>query len=98
MMKYVQGVISLIGERLKALAQKNVVVSKPVSLGTRHVLTLCELRLSFGGGGGSGEGEGADAAQGGQGTGGGAGGSAKATPVAVIVADGRDVRIAPIGH
>jgi uncharacterized spore protein YtfJ len=92
-MKDAKGIVSLIGERLKTLAQSNAVVSKPISVGDRHILPLCELSLGFGGGGGTSEGLGEDEQQNGQGAGSGVGGSAKATPVAVVVVDGQDVRI-----
>jgi uncharacterized spore protein YtfJ len=92
-----KGIMSLIGERLKTLARSNAVVSKPISVGNRHVLPLCELSLSFGGGGGTGEGLEKGEQHDGQGTGGGAGGSAKAVPVAVVVVDGSDVRIETFG-
>lgn len=87
-MNEVKTIIAMISERLKRMAQSNAVVSKPISFGDRHVLPLCELSLGFGGGGGSGE----DPENGG-GTGGGTGGCAKATPVAVIVVDGPNVRV-----
>lgn len=81
--------------RLKTLARGNAVVSKPISVADRHVLPLCELSFGFGGGGGIGETEedGADGAPKGKGMGGGAGGGAKVTPVAVLVADGDDLRL-----
>lgn len=92
-MEHVKGIISLIGERLKSLAQGNVVATEPLSAGDRHVLALCELTLSIGGGGGIGEELRDDEHQNGKGIGGGVGGGAKATPVAVVVADGDNVRI-----
>jgi uncharacterized spore protein YtfJ len=96
-MRDVKGIVSLIGERLKTLAQSNTVVSKSLSVGDRHVLPLCELSLTFGGGGGTSEGLSDTDQQNGQGAGGGVGGSAKATPVAVVIVDGRDVRIETFG-
>jgi uncharacterized spore protein YtfJ len=96
-MNEVKSVISMIGDRLKKMAQSNAVVSRPISFGDRHVLPLCELSLGFGGGGGSGEEAGNGDQSGGQGTGGGTAGSARATPVAVIVIDGQDVRIESLG-
>lgn len=96
-MKHVKDIISLVGERLKTLAAGNVVATEPMSVGDRHVLALCELSLSIGGGGGSGEEVRNDADRNGQGTGGGVAGGAKAVPVAVVVAEGRDVRIETFG-
>jgi uncharacterized spore protein YtfJ len=96
-MKQAKGIVTLLGERLTALAKGSAVATEPISVGDRHVLALCELTLSFGGGGGSGE----DLKNGeqhkGEGIGGGAGGGAKATPVAVVVADGDEVRIETFG-
>lgn len=96
-MNYVKGIISLLGERLKSLAQGNAVATRPISMGDRHVLALCELTLSIGGGGGAGEELGNDEHQNGKGIGGAAGGGAKAMPVAVVVADGDSVRIETLG-
>ena len=96
-MKDVKGIVSLIGERLKTLAESNAVVSKPISVGDRHVLPLCELSLGFGGGGGTSEGLVEDEQKNGQGAGSGVGGTAKATPVAVVVADAQGVRIETFG-
>ena len=96
-MKHVKGIISLVGDRLKSLAQGNIVATEPISVGDRHVLALCELTLSFGGGGGTGEELRNGERQNGKGIGGGVGGGAKATPVAVVVADGDNVRIETFG-
>jgi uncharacterized spore protein YtfJ len=96
-MKHVKGIISLVGGRLKSLAQGNVVATDPLSVGDRHVLALCELTLNIGGGGGAGEELRNGEHQNGKGIGGGVGGGAKATPVAVVVADGDNVRIETFG-
>lgn len=96
-MEYVKGIISLVGERLKSLAQGNLVATEPISVGDRHVLALCELTLSFGGGGGTGEELRNGEHQKGKGIGSGVGGAAKATPVAVVVADGDNVHIETFG-
>jgi uncharacterized spore protein YtfJ len=93
----VKSVIAMMGERLKKMAQNNAVVSKPISFGDRHVLPLCEISLAFGGGGGTGEETGGGEQAAGQGTGSATVGSARATPVVVIVVEGRDVRIEPLG-
>jgi uncharacterized spore protein YtfJ len=92
-MEHVNEILSFLGERLKTMAKANAVTAKPISAGDRHVMPLCELSLGFGGGGGTGEGLGEDEQKENQGTGGGVGGAAKATPVAVVIADGDDVRI-----
>jgi uncharacterized spore protein YtfJ len=96
-MNDINDVITMIRDRLKKLAQSNAVVSKPISIGDRHVLPLCELGMGFGGGGGTGEDTGDKAQNKGQGTGGGTAGSAKATPIAVVVVDGNQVRIEALG-
>ena len=93
----VKEIIFLIGERLKKLASSNAIVSKPISVGNRHVLPLCELSISLGGGGGTSEGIEKGEQREGQGSGSGAGGSAKAVPVAAVVVDGNDVRIETFG-
>ena len=71
-------------------------VGKPVSVGDRHVVALCELSLAFGGCGGSG---GFDVKPGKarKGVGGGAGGGAKAKPVAVLVVEGGKARLERLG-
>jgi len=96
-MEHVKGIISLLGQRLTSLAKGSVVATEPISVGDHHVLALCELSLSIGGGGGAGE----DLKNGdqpkGEGIGGGVGGGAKAVPVAVVVAEGNNVRIETFG-
>jgi len=96
-MKHLKEMFEAVTSRLKTLAGRNAVVAKPISVGDRHVLTLCELSLGFGGLGGSGEGkeEGEGA---GAGSGGGAGGRATACPVAVLVVDNGKVRLENLGH
>jgi uncharacterized spore protein YtfJ len=89
-------IIALIGDRLKTMARSNAIASQPISIGNRHVLPLCKLKLSFGGGGGGSEGS-SEEGQNNQGMGSGVGGSAKIVPVAVVVVDGDDVRIESFG-
>lgn len=98
-MKEIKELFAAVSERLQRLARSGAVVAKPISVGSRHVIPLCELRLGFGGGGGHGTGE-ADAGGSGTGTGtgGGAGGGAKATPVAVLVVEDGRVRLETLGH
>jgi len=95
-MKHVKDLIGTVSERLERLAKGNAVVSKPISLGDRHVVPLCELSVGFGGGGGKGEGEG-DAEGPMAGTGVAVGGGAKAAPVAVLVIENGKVRIETLG-
>ncbi|MFO0745992.1 MAG: spore germination protein GerW family protein [Myxococcota bacterium] len=95
-MRYVKEMFEAVTGRLKALALRNAVVAKPISVGDRHVLTLCELSVGFGGVGGRGEGQ--EEGQGsGTGGGGGAGGRAAACPVAVLVIEGGKVRLEHLG-
>lgn len=99
-MEEIKELFAAISERLKRMAQANAVVAKPISVGDRHVIPLCELKLAFGGGGGRAEGEG-KAKEGlgaGMGMGGGTGGGAKACPVAVIVVEGNKVRLERLGR
>ena len=97
-MDHIKNLLAAISQRFKKLAEANAVVAKPISVGDRHVVPLCELSLAFGGGGGTGEmqnekGTGETAT----GTGGGAGGGAKATPVAVIVVENGKARLEKVG-
>jgi len=92
-MEHLKNMIALLGERLKSVASGNAVVAKPVSVGDRHIVPLCELGLGFGGGGGSGGG-----GKQGKGAGAGAGGGAKASPIAVLVIEGDKVRLEKIGR
>jgi len=94
--KHVKAMFEAVTARLKGLVLKNAVVSKPISVGDRHVVTLCELSVGFGGFGG--QGEGAEDGQGkGAGQGGLAAGRAAACPVAVLVIDNGKVRIEHLG-
>ncbi|MDH5490359.1 MAG: spore germination protein GerW family protein [Myxococcales bacterium] len=96
-MEQVKNLIGLISERLKAIAGGNAVVAKPVSLGDRHVVPLCELSIAFAGAGATAEGkDGGGQLGGGQGQG--AGGGAKASPIAVLVIEGEKVRLEKIGR
>lgn len=98
-MDAIKNLLASVGERLAGLARTNAVVARTISVGDRHVLPLCELTVGFAGGGGQGEATEASAEIGtGKGTGGVAGGMAKASPVAVIIVDGTDVRIESLGH
>ncbi len=81
-------------ERFTSLAKRNAVVAKPISIGDRHVLPLCELGLGMGAGMGQGQSTEGDQ---GKGSGGGGGGGAKVTPVAVLVIDGNTVRLEKLG-
>lgn len=94
-MEHVRSLIELLKVRLKKVAGGNAVVAKPVSVGDRHVVPLCELGITFGGGGGEGR-----TKRGPAGSGAGAlvGGGAKATPVAVVVIEGDQVRIEKVGR
>lgn len=95
-MKHLRELLTTVSDRLSGLVKRNAVVARPISVGDRHVLTLCELRLGLGGGGGEGEGTEGEGATG-KGTGVGAGGAARATPVAVIIVDQGKVRVESFG-
>jgi uncharacterized spore protein YtfJ len=98
-MKSFKEIFAAVSDRLASLAKSNAVVAKPISVGDRHIIPLCELSVGFGGGGGVGEGEaikpGNDLMTG---SGGGAGGAAKATPVAVVVIENGKVQIQHLGQ
>lgn len=95
-MKYVKELFEAVAGKLKAMALRNAVVAKPISVGDRHVLTLCEIGVGYGGVGGRGEGQ--EEGQGrGTGGGAGAGGKAMACPVAVLVVEGKKVRLEQLG-
>lgn len=96
-MEHVKDLIGLLSERLKKVAGANAVVAKPVSVGDRHIVPLCELGLTFGGGGGDGAGK-AKAGPGGTGMAAAAAGGAKASPIAVLVIEGGNVRLEKIGR
>jgi len=51
-LQQVKALFAAVSERLTLLTRRNAVVAKPVTVGERHIITLCELRLGFGGGGG----------------------------------------------
>lgn len=93
----VNSLIGLLSDRLRRVAAANAVVAKPVSMGDRHVVTLCELSLTFAGGGGTGEGSSKDG-RAGSGMGAMAGGGTKAKPVAVLVVEGSEVRLEMLGQ
>lgn len=94
-MKDVKQLLEMVTGKLEGLARGNAVVAKPISVGKRHVIPLCELSFGFGAGGGVGEG--AEGDSGGKGLGGGAGAGVKATPVAVVVIDGGKARVESLG-
>jgi uncharacterized spore protein YtfJ len=95
-MKQIKEMFEALASRLKAMTLRNAVVAKPISVGKRHVLTLCELSIGYGGVGGSGEGQ-EDGQGRGQGTGGGAAGRARVCPVAVLVVEDGKVRLEHLG-
>ncbi len=99
-MKQFNNMLEKMVENLEQLTKENAVVAKPISVGDRHVVPLCKLRMGYGGGIGGGEQEGCESGKGDQhgegkggGEGSGAGGGARVTPVAVIVVDGDKVRL-----
>ena len=98
-MEQVKKMLAALSERLAGLVKRNAVLAKPISVGDRHVLPLCELTMGVGGGGGTGEGKDSNKSKGPhKGTGGGVAGAAKAVPVAVIVIDGGKIRLESFGQ
>ena len=81
-------------ERFRSLARANAVVAKPISIGDRHVIPLCEVALGMGASMGQGESTEGDK---GKGSVGGGGGGARVTPVAVLVVEGNRVRLEKLG-
>ena len=88
--------------QLRTLASSNSVAAKPISVGDKHVVPLCELSVGLGGGGGRGEGgslshkeQGETDKPGGKGFGQGfgGGGGVTITPIATLVVNGDDVQI-----
>ncbi len=99
-MKEIKELLGSLSERLARLASGNAVVSRPISVGERHVVPLCELSLGFGAMGGSGEAldvEGEGGSGSGKGQGAGAGGGAKASPVAVVIIEDGAIRVQSLG-
>ncbi len=93
-MQDVKRMLDVVRGRVSPSALKDVVVSKPISVGDRHVVVLSAVSYGFAAGGGSGDG-GKRAARG---SGGGGGGGAKATPVAAVVVEGGKVRLERLGR
>jgi uncharacterized spore protein YtfJ len=99
-MKPIRDLFATVTEKLEKLARGNAVVARPISVGDRHLLPLCELAIGFGAGGGTGEGTGTetDATGTSSGVGGGAGGGAKASPVAILVIENGKARLERLGR
>jgi uncharacterized spore protein YtfJ len=98
-MERIKSFLETVAKSLERLTAGKAVVARPISLGGRHVLPLCELSLFWGAGGGEGEGSADASGKGhGRGVGGGGGGGAKATPVAVVVIENGKVRLESFGN
>ena len=96
-MESLKNLLGLLGERLGKVVLKDAVVSKPLTVGNQHVVVLSELSLGIGAGGGTGEGP-ASEKKTGKGTGGAGGGGAKASPIAILVVEGAQVRLEKVGN
>ncbi|MBI4952150.1 MAG: hypothetical protein HY908_08955 [Myxococcales bacterium] len=96
-MEQIKNLLVSLGRHFEALANANAVVARPISMGNRHVLPLCELSLAFGAGGGAGEVVAGDSKEPQKGVGGGAAGGSKASPIAVVVIVDGKVRLEKIG-
>jgi uncharacterized spore protein YtfJ len=88
-MEQLKNLLEKVTGQLDALTKGNKVVAKTISVGSRHVISLCELSMGFGVGGGTAS----DQENKSKGTGGGSGAGIKIGPVAVIVVDDGKVRI-----
>lgn len=91
-MEHVNELFEIVSQQLGAVAQSDIVVGSPLSLGAWTVVPISRVTVGMGAGGGTGEGEphyhhhGKKQCTGsGQGTGGGGGGGGKVRPVAVLV-------------
>jgi len=94
-MEQVTRFLAVVRSVLSRTALKDAVVSRPLSAGDKQILVLSDVRVALGAGGGTGANSAKRMASG---TGGGSGGVAKARPVAVLVVDGGQVRIEPLGE
>jgi uncharacterized spore protein YtfJ len=74
-----QEIRTVVDELLKAISTKNI-ISEPIEIGDKVIITITKVGLGFGAGAGEGK-----AAERGTGSGGGAGGAAGVSPVAVLV-------------
>jgi uncharacterized spore protein YtfJ len=85
-MEAMKDVLQLVGEHVAKVANSNVVVGSPVSLGTVTIVPVSRVSMAFGGGGGEGEGEIPDkkSCGSGKGSGNGSGGGARVRPVAIV--------------
>ena len=94
-MEQVTRFMAVVRSVLSRSALKDAVVSKPLAAGDRRIVVLSDVRVVLGAGGGTGSDARKRMASG---TGGGSGGAAKARPVAVLVVEGGEVRIDPLGN
>jgi uncharacterized spore protein YtfJ len=92
-MDQIKQLFEALSRHFSTMAKANAAVAKPVSVGDRHVVPLCELSLAFGGVGGTGELQSDDVDDPPAGIGGGAVGAAKAKPIALLVLEGDKVRL-----
>jgi len=74
-----QEIRTIVDELLKAISTKNV-ISEPIEVGDKVMITITKVGLGFGAGAGEGK-----AAERGAGSGGGVGGAAGVSPVAVLI-------------
>jgi uncharacterized spore protein YtfJ len=97
-MERVEVFLEMFSKSFDRLTGGDAVVAKPISIGKRHVLPLCELKFAWGAGGGEGEGTDNASSKGrDRGTGGAGGGGAKANPVAVLIIEDGKVRLESLG-
>ncbi len=84
-MEEVSGFVDEIGDRLKEIANSDLVVGEAIRLGEVTIVPLSQVGIGFGGGGGGGRDTKSKKGPGGQGSGGGSGGGGGVTPIAVAV-------------
>lgn len=97
-MQDIQNLMTLVSDQVGELAQSDVVLGDPITLGDVTLVPLSRVSVGFGAGGGTGEADtGRKGRPKGHGTGGGGGGGGKIRPVGVIVfrPDGVEVHALP---
>jgi uncharacterized spore protein YtfJ len=104
-MQHINDLFDLVSQQLGTVAQSDVVVGTPVSLGAWTVVPVSRVSVGMGAGGGTGDGDmshhrhhhrSSQCIGNGKGTGGGAGGAGKVRPVAVLVLGPDGVQVLPI--
>ena len=104
-MEHVNDLFEIVSQQLGAVAQSDVVVGSPLTLGVWTVVPVSRVTVGMGAGGGTGEGDvhhhrvhqrSRQGTSSGKGTGGGGGGGGRVRPVAVLVLGPDTVQVLPI--